>query len=57
MHCKFVVINVPWEKRKELVTQECTGLKERMLSCERSQPVDTPEINENVIKEMFDKVL
>ncbi|XP_068746743.1 cathepsin L-like [Montipora capricornis] len=55
MHCKFVVINVPWEKRKELVTHECIGLKERMLSCERSQPVDTPEINENVVKEMFDK--
>ena len=57
MHCRFVVYNVPWEKREELLSHECVGLKERILSCERSQPVNTPEpIENNVVKEVFDEV-
>ena len=56
MNCKFVVYNVPWEKRKELLQHECVGLQERVLSCERSQPVKAAEPMQNDIKEMFDKV-
>ena len=57
MHCKFLVYNVPWEKRKELLDHECVGLKERVLSCERSKPVKAPEPDQNnIVQEMFDKV-
>ena len=56
MHCKFVVYDVPWEKRRELLSHECVGLKERLLSCERSQPVKHQEPDQNVVKEIFDKV-
>lgn len=53
MHCKFEVLNVPWEKRRELLNHQCVGLKERILSCERSQ---LPKADQNVVKEMFDEV-
>lgn len=53
MHCKFEVLNVPWEKRRELLNHQCVGLKERTLSCERSQ---LPKADQNVVKEMFDEV-
>lgn len=56
MNCKFVVYNVPWEKRKELLQHECVGLQERLLSCKRSQPVKAAEPVQNDVKEMFDKV-
>ena len=59
MHCKFVVYHVPWEKRKELLSHECVGLKEeRMLSCERSKPtVKDPEPDEkNSVQEIFVEV-
>ena len=41
MQCRFVVYSVPWEKRKDLVSHECVGLKEKILSCERSTPAKT----------------
>lgn len=53
MQCKFEVLNVPWEKRQELLDHQCVGLKERTLSCERSQQ---PKADQNVVKEMFDEV-
>ena len=57
MHCKFVVYKVPWENREELLSQECVGLKERTLSCERSQPINTPEpVQSNVVKEVVVEV-
>lgn len=56
MNCKFVVYNVPWEKRKELLQHECVGLQERLLSCKRSQPVKAAGLVQNDVKEMFDKV-
>lgn len=55
MHCRFVVYSVPWEKRKDLESHECVGLKEKILSCERStpeKPESEPEQN-NIVKEMF----
>jgi len=40
------------------VSHECVGLNEKILSCERSEPVKDPEPDENnMAKEMFDKVL
>ena len=57
MHCKFVVYKVPWEKREELLSHECVGLKERTLSCERSQPINAPEpVQNNVVKEVVVEV-
>ena len=60
MHCKFIIYNVPWEKRKELLNHECVGLKEeRMLSCERSEPaVNTsePADEDNFVTEFAEEV-
>lgn len=33
MHCKFEVLNIPWEKKSKLLAHECVGLKERKISC------------------------
>ena len=38
MQCRFVVNSVPWEKRKDLISHECVGLEEKIMSCERNQP-------------------
>jgi len=55
MQCKFVVYSVPWEKRKDLVSHECVGLDEKIMSCERSNPVEAksePDQN-NMVKEIL----
>ena len=54
MKCRFVVYSVPWEKRKELQSHECVGLEEKILSCERSNPVkQVSKPEQNVVEEMF----
>ncbi|XP_078357661.1 cathepsin L-like [Oculina patagonica] len=55
MQCRFVVYSVPWEKRQELENHECVGLKEKIMSCERSnpaKPISKPD-QSNVVEEMF----
>ena len=55
MQCRFVVYSVPWEKRKDLVSHECVGLEETIMSCERSNPVEAksePDQN-NMVKEIL----
>ena len=52
MQCRFVVYSVPWEKRKDLVSHECVGLEEKIMSCERSNPVEAkPEPDQNNVVE------
>ena len=52
MQCKFEVLSVPWEKKTELLTHECVGLKERKLSCHPHPEVPyRMEKEENTIKE------
>lgn len=55
MQCRFVVYSVPWEKRKDLVSHECVGLEETIMSCERSNPAEAksePDEN-NMVKEIL----
>ena len=55
MKCRFMVYSVPWEKRKDLESHECVGLEEKLLSCERSDPVkQVSETDQtNMVEEMF----
>ena len=55
MQCRFVVYSVPWEKRKELVSHECVGLEEKIMSCERSKPVEAKSepVENNMVKEVL----
>lgn len=55
MQCRFVVYTVPWEKRKDLLSHECVGLEEKIMTCERSNPVEAksePDEN-NMVKEIL----
>ena len=55
MQCRFVVYSVPWEKRKDLLSHECVGLEEKIMTCERSNPVEAksePDEN-NMVKEIL----
>ena len=55
MQCRFVVYSVPWEKRKDLLSHECVGLEEKIMTCERSNPVKAksePDEN-NMVKEIL----
>lgn len=55
MQCRFVVYSVPWEKRKDLVSHECVGLEETIMSCERSNPVEAKSEPDqiNMVKEIL----